>query len=132
MRLNKNYTPFWKRLKFQKNVLPWLFILPVSIVHFVVVVYPVAQGFYFSFTEWSGIGEAEFIGLGNFQRLIFEDVNFRLAFRNNLIWMVIWLTIPFILALAVASVLARIKRAGIVQLESRFRGAASPLGYLRP
>jgi raffinose/stachyose/melibiose transport system permease protein len=77
------------------------------------VVIPVLQGMYYAFTDWSGIGAAEFIGLENFYNLFFKDANFRNAFSNNLVWMVIFLTIPFVLALAVASILAPIKRGGL-------------------
>jgi raffinose/stachyose/melibiose transport system permease protein len=51
---------------------PWLLALPgvaaVIVFHFV----PVGFGAYYAFTEWSGVGQAKWIGLGNF-RDIFAD-----------------------------------------------------------
>ena len=63
----------WLRGKrFRKTVMPWLFIAPITLVYLVVVVGPALSGVYYSLTDWSGIGDAEFVGLGNFQSLIFD------------------------------------------------------------
>ncbi|MEM7134239.1 MAG: sugar ABC transporter permease [Chloroflexota bacterium] len=90
--------------------MPWLFIAPISVLYIMVVIGPSISAIGFSLTDWSGIGDAEFIGLDNFRKLIFEDKNYRLAFQNNLVWMAFFLTIPFILALLVSSMLAPIKK----------------------
>lgn len=102
--------PWHKRPSFRKNILPWLFIAPITILYILVVIGPSISAIGFSLTDWSGIGEAKFVGLENFQKLFFEDDNFGLAFTNNLIWMAFFLTIPFILALLASSMLAPIKR----------------------
>jgi raffinose/stachyose/melibiose transport system permease protein len=90
--------------------MPWLFILPVTLLYLMVVVGPSLFAIGYSLTEWSGIGPAEFVGLDNFRKLIFDDPSFRDAFRNNVVWMVFFLTIPFVLALIGASLLARLRR----------------------
>lgn len=100
--------------RFRKRVLPWLFIAPITLVHLVVVVGPSLSGMYYSLTDWSGIGPAEFIGLENFRHLIFDDDNFRLAFRHNVLWLLFFLTVPFILALTVASLLAQVRRGSMI------------------
>lgn len=99
-----------KRPFFRKKMLPWVFIAPITILYIMVVIGPSISAIGYSLTDWSGIGDAEFIGLQNFRKLIFEDQNFRIAFKNNLTWMAFFLTIPFILALIAASLLAPIKR----------------------
>lgn len=98
---------------FRMKVVPWLFILPILLVHIVVVAGPALAAVYYSLTDWSGIGKAEFIGLANFRRLLFEDTTFREAFGNNLLWLAIFLTIPFALALLAASLLAPLRRGGM-------------------
>jgi raffinose/stachyose/melibiose transport system permease protein len=100
--------------RFRKRLFPWLFIAPITLVHLVVVVGPSLAGMYYSLTDWSGIGAAEFIGLENFRRLVFDDDNFRLAFGHNILWLVFFLTVPFIMALAVASLLAQVRRGSMV------------------
>jgi raffinose/stachyose/melibiose transport system permease protein len=70
-------------------------------------------GVYYSLTDWSGIGPANFIGLENFRRLFFEDAAFGRALGNNIIWMIFFLIVPFSLALLASSLLARIRRGGM-------------------
>ncbi len=99
---------------FRKKVLPWLFILPILLIHLVVVIGPSISAFYYSLTDWSGIGTAEFIGLENFRKIIFEDKSYRQALGNNLIWLAFFMTVPFILALFTATLLSRIKRGSMI------------------
>ena len=103
------------RFRFIRNVLiPWLFILPLLLIHIGVVALPAVQGVYLSLTDWTGIRPGNFIGLENFRRLLFEDQQFGESLANNLLWMAFFLTVPFILALFCASVLAQIKRFAMV------------------
>jgi raffinose/stachyose/melibiose transport system permease protein len=102
------------RKVWQKVVAPWLFIAPVLLLHLVVVIGPSLAAFYYSLTDWSGIGAAEFVGLKNFQELIFEDRNYRMALLNNVSWLLFFLTVPFGLALIAAALLAQIKRGSML------------------
>jgi raffinose/stachyose/melibiose transport system permease protein len=86
-----------------------MLILPALSIHLIVVIGPSLGALYYSLTDWSGIGGAEFIGLRNFRTLL-GDVNFRKAFRNNMIWLAFFLTVPFAMALLVAALLARVRR----------------------
>ncbi len=97
-------------MKLRKKILPWLFVLPILLIHGVVVIGPSISAFYYSLTSWNGIGKATFIGLENFRRLFFVDPNFKAAFLHNLLWLAFFLTVPMILGLLSASVLAPIKR----------------------
>ena len=105
---------------FSKVIVPWLFILPILLIHLFVVAIPALSGVYYSLTEWSGIGEATFIGLENFRRLIFEDEGFKRALGNNIVWMIFFLTVPFALALLASSLLARIRRGGMIYRTALF------------
>jgi raffinose/stachyose/melibiose transport system permease protein len=78
-----------------------------------VVIGPSFAAVYYSFTDWSGIGKAEWVGLANFQKLLFQDMAFRKAFTNNVIWMGLFLTVPVFMALLAAGVLAPVKRGGM-------------------
>ncbi|MBE2272539.1 MAG: sugar ABC transporter permease [Anaerolinea sp.] len=88
--------------------------LPILILHALVVLIPALQGVYYSLTEWSGMGSAEYVGLENFRRLLFEDEAFGNALGNNLAWMAFFVTVPFALALFTASVLSRVKTGSLV------------------
>lgn len=101
------------RYFFRKALLPWLFILPILLIHLIVVIGPSLAAVYYSLTDWSGIGPAKFIGLENFRQFIFEDKSYRKALGNNLQWLVFFNTVPFVLALATAYLLAQIRRGGM-------------------
>jgi raffinose/stachyose/melibiose transport system permease protein len=107
-------SPTQKRKVWQKYIAPWLFIAPILLLHLVVVIGPSLAAFYYSLTDWSGIGAAEFVGLKNFQELIFEDRNYRSALLNNLSWLIFFLTVPFSMALVAAALLAQIKRGSML------------------
>jgi raffinose/stachyose/melibiose transport system permease protein len=92
---------------------PLLFVLPVLILNAIVMAGPALSAVYYSMTKWNGIGEATWVGLENFQTLA-NDEGFRHAFRNNVIWLAMFLTVPIAMALLAASLLAPVKRAAIV------------------
>lgn len=102
--------PRWRRGAFyRRRVVPWLFVLPILLINITVVIGPALSAFYYSLTDWSGIGAGRFIGLENYRRLLFDDPSFKHAFGNNLIWLAMFLTVPILMALIAASLLAPIK-----------------------
>ncbi|HEU0165909.1 MAG TPA: sugar ABC transporter permease, partial [Thermomicrobiales bacterium] len=106
--------PFWQRSTWRRKVVPWLFVLPILLINVVVVLGPALSAIYYSMTEWTGIGSAKWIGLDNYRQLLFHDDSFRHAFKNNLIWLAMFLTVPIALALLAASLLAPLKKGAIV------------------
>ena len=105
---------------FRKAILPWLFIAPIFLLHLIVVAGPSIAAVYYSLTDWSGIGAAKFIGLENFRKLVFEDTDYRNALSNNLIWLLFFNTLPFILALGAAYLLAQVRRGSMFIRTSLF------------
>jgi raffinose/stachyose/melibiose transport system permease protein len=99
--------------RWRRGVMPWLFIAPILLLHLVVVIGPSIAAVYYSLTSWSGIGAAEFIGLENYRTLFFEDDSFRKALGNNLLWLVFFMTVPFIIALVTAGLLAAVRNGGM-------------------
>jgi raffinose/stachyose/melibiose transport system permease protein len=99
---------------YRRAVVPWLFLLPVLVLNAVVVLGPAVSSIYYSLTDWSGVGAATFIGLENFRRLFFVDPSFKGAFRNNLVWLAIFLTVPMALGLLSASLLSSVRRGALV------------------
>jgi raffinose/stachyose/melibiose transport system permease protein len=104
---------FWQRATWRRKVVPWLFVLPILLINLIVVLGPAMAAFYYSMTEWNGIGAAKWTGLDNYRRLLTEDPSFPHAFRNNLIWMAFFLTVPMAMALIAASLLSPLKRGGL-------------------
>lgn len=58
-----------------KDISYWLFLAPVLIALFLVVVVPMLLGVYYSFTSWNGIVTGDFVGLQNYIDL-FKDERF--------------------------------------------------------
>jgi len=107
--------PRWSWYRFITKIgIPWLLMAPILILHILVVAVPAISSIYFSLTDWSGINQAVFIGLENYRKLFTEDPQMGSAFVNNIIWLIFFLTVPFALALLAASLLAQIKRGGMI------------------
>ena len=93
----------------------WLYLLPLMITTIVIIVVPTIATVAFSLTEWSGFGEATYIGLENFQRLL-SDVSFLQALGHAVIWTAIFLTVPVFMGLLGAVLLKEV--AGVFKLFS--------------
>jgi ABC-type sugar transport system permease subunit len=71
------------------------------------VIYPTIRTLLFSFTDWDGLGNpntANFVGFANFERL-FSEEPFRKSIVNNILWILVFITIPTTLGLGLAMVL---------------------------
>ena len=102
-----------RRAFVRRKVVPWLFVLPILLINLAVVAGPALSAVYYSMTDWNGIGAATWVGLDNFRALA-VDPGFRHAFRNNVVWLAMFLTIPIAMALVAASLLAPVKRGALV------------------
>lgn len=81
-----------------------LYLLPAFLVYSLFILYPAASTFWYSFHEWSGIGRATWIGLGNYVRLL-QDALFWKALSNNLFFLVFYTLIPIFIGLVLAAIL---------------------------
>ena len=95
---------------FRRTVFPWLLLVPTVVLNLLVVVTPAAQALYYSCTEWKGLGEAKWVGLANYKRM-FQDTEMAIGIGNNLRWMVMSMIFPIVIALAVATLVSRTKKA---------------------
>jgi raffinose/stachyose/melibiose transport system permease protein len=82
---------------------------PLLLVNLVVIAGPGVLSVWYSFTDWSGLGPANFIGLDNYRRL-FADPEFRAALWHNTLWTAFFLTVPMTMGLVGAFLLSRIRR----------------------
>ena len=87
---------------------PWAFLLIPLSLYSLWVIYPTLSTFYLSFTDWDGfskLADADFIAFENYVELFVWDDTFKTALLNNLKWILIFITIPTSLGLALALVL---------------------------
>lgn len=99
--------------KKMNKIRPWLFILPILFIQILVMIGPAISSIYYSLTDWTGIGNATFIGLENFKTMLFERNDFINAFLNNIKWLGLAI-IPFVMALIAATLIAGIKKGGMI------------------
>ncbi len=93
----------------RRKIIAWSFMLPLVIVNVIVIVGPAIATIYYSFTEWSGIGPAEFVGLQNYRQMLTSG-EFYGALLHNVIWLAIFLTVPIAMGLLGAFLLSQITR----------------------
>lgn len=93
------------------SITPYLFILPPLLLYAVWIIGPLLYTFYLSLTDWDGISqEAKFIGLKNFTDLFGSLGNvlpsaFEYSLYNNLLWLIVFITVPVAMGLGLAIIL---------------------------
>jgi multiple sugar transport system permease protein len=93
-------TPFSWWTRHQRQLAPWLFLAPALLMFGVYVIAPIFESIAISFYDWDGLGEATYIGVGNYVELA-SDPDFRTALKNNVLWLVCFLlSVPIGLGLA--------------------------------
>lgn len=93
----------------QRGVVGWLFLAPLLILNLLVVLGPSVATVYYSFTDWSGLGPATFIGLENYVEA-FGDGKVHQALLHNLIWFVLFGSVPMAMGLLGAYLLSQVKK----------------------
>ncbi len=84
----------------------FLFMLPVTIAFVIGFVWPFIQGIYLSFCKFKLVSDAEFIGLGNYEKA-FADKSFMRSFGYTAMFAIVSLFFINILAFAVALALTK-------------------------
>jgi raffinose/stachyose/melibiose transport system permease protein len=97
----------------KKKLKSTMFVMPAFLLHLAIVTIPALTLLYYAFTKWSGLGLGEFNGLANFRRMVFEDTVFHKALLNNLLYLSVFVTLPFIAGLGMALL---VKNAGKAQM----------------
>ncbi|MBX6355686.1 MAG: sugar ABC transporter permease [Micromonosporaceae bacterium] len=87
----------------------WAFLAPLLLLNLFVVLGPSVATVYYSFTDWSGLGPATFIGLDNYVEA-FGDQKVRQALLHNVIWFAVFLTVPGAMGLLGAYLLSQVRR----------------------
>ncbi len=101
---------------------PYMFLIVPLIIYLIWVIGPTLYTFYLSLTDWDGLSTPSFIGWRNYQRL-FKDPVFYISLKNNLKWVLSFITIPVVAGLALAMALNR-----AIPLEKFFKASFySPL-----
>jgi raffinose/stachyose/melibiose transport system permease protein len=88
----------------------YLLIAPSLLISVAIILIPGIMTFIFSFTDWNGLSpNINFIGVQNFIE-IFQDKVFYKAITNNIIWVVMFITIPVCVGMLAACLLLNCKK----------------------
>lgn len=88
----------------------YLLIAPALLISISIILIPGIMTIVYSFTDWNGLSpDLNFIGLRNFAEL-FKDKIFYKAIGNNVIWTVMFLTIPVCIGMLAAMLLLNRKK----------------------
>ena len=88
----------------KKYKMPYLFILPFFVLFLVFQLIPIIWTVYISFTQWRGIGDPQFIGWANYQKILIDNM-FWDALKNTVVYWISGLVLILIFALLIASIL---------------------------
>src|SRR3954462_11655679 len=103
------------------QLLGLLFISPWLIGFFAFTIYPILASLYYSFTRYDIISSPKWIGLTNYQRLLFTDEKFRI---------VVWNTLYFVLFGVPIGVTVAFLLATLLNNEFKFRSLARTVFFL--
>lgn len=95
-----------------KKKINWNYFLiaPSLLISIAIILVPGIMTFVFSFTDWNGLSpNINFVGLKNFVE-IFQDKVFYKAITNNVIWVLMFLTIPVCIGMLAACLLLNCKK----------------------
>lgn len=95
----------------RKNITAYLFIFP-SLIGFIFFYFiPILSGIGFSLTDYTGLSTKNigFVGLNNYKRM-FSDRYFVQAFKNNLIYALLFTPLTLVVSLFFATILNGVKR----------------------
>jgi multiple sugar transport system permease protein len=114
--------PLTLRSRLRRSVGPdtdgYLFVLPTVIIVFCLIIYPFCLAVWYSVSNAFIGEETKFIGLENFQYILFEDDIFLMTIRNTLLFAAVSVVVKVVLGLLCAMLLLR-----ILSLRRFLRGA---------
>lgn len=85
---------------------PYFFLIIPLLIYLIWVIGPTIYTFYLSLTDWDGLSQPHFIGFQNYEKL-FRDPVFYISLKNNIKWLISFITIPVVAGLALAMALSR-------------------------
>ena len=96
---------------------PYVFISPFFILFAIFKLFPYLYAFYLSFNQWDGISPMQWVGLGNYQRLMGDSVWWQSVYNS------VWLLVVTSLNLAIALALAFVLNSGLIKFKEVYRAA---------
>lgn len=93
-----------------RKILPYLFVMPAILLHFIVVTLPALSSLKMSLYDWNMVGAKDYIGWANYAKIFAKNSGVGTAVIHNLKWMAIFMVVPIVLGVIVAVMLTHIKK----------------------
>jgi multiple sugar transport system permease protein len=94
-----------------RKYVPYAFLIVPLALYLVWIIGPTIYTFYLSLTNWDGVTAPEYIGVRHYENLL-DDNAFKEALGNNARWLVIFITVPTTMGLALAMIFNTEMRGG--------------------
>lgn len=91
----------------------WWFALPAVLINVAIVLVPALLTLAAAFVAWDGVGVPAWAGTANFEHMV-DDPVFWSALSNNVVWTLIFLTVPVAMAIVMAAALLFAPRSRLV------------------
>ena len=104
---------------FGKKSVIFMFLFPAFLIYTAFVIVSIVWAGYYSFFDWSGVGEKIFVGFKNYVELLTQDTVFRSTVWHTIVYTIINVAIQVFGGLLFAVLLSRIKR-GRVALQTLY------------
>lgn len=96
----------FRKDKFNRQIAPYLFVLPNFLIFFIFIVVPAFVGLIYSFTDFDGLSEMNFIGFENYKE-VFTSPQYWTIFGNTFIYSFAVVPLIFTCSLGIAVLLIK-------------------------
>ncbi len=91
----------------KKSITNYFFLMPAAVIYFCIIVIPAFYSLYLSFFKWNGVSPKIFVGIQNYINVITKDQVFKIALRNNIVWILLVMIFTVTIALCLAMLINR-------------------------
>ncbi len=84
---------FIPKAMYNPKIAPYFFMAPAAFLFILLVILPIILSFRLSFFESDGLGYDQFVGLANYQEMLWDEIVYK-ALINNFLWLAFFLLAP--------------------------------------
>lgn len=109
--------PLWTNsggVELRRKVSGYLFVVPALAFVGIFLIIPVIYTAYYSFTEWDGLRDPQWIGLQNYTAF-FRDPAFASSLKNTVIWVALLLTLSVTLSLTLSVIMSKVRASPVIR-----------------
>ena len=90
------------------SIAGYICVFPALLLVIVLLLVPMLQNLFYSFTSWNALTRPVWVGLANYKELL-SDTNFMLSLKNTVIWVIATLIFPVFGGLIIATFIRDLK-----------------------